>query len=125
MQALQTTPLVGISVERFGDDPFRLRPTIQGLPGTPMEGGTFVLDLKIPLACPINSAICSSSHESLEFWSTSMRTFSGQSNRIFPIYTEHQDRDERRAAMFALTRGIAQSTVVSFNTTSFVISMCS
>jgi ubiquitin-conjugating enzyme E2 D/E len=53
LQALQTTPLEGISVETVGDDLFHLRATIQGPPNTPYDGGSFVLDLKIPLDYPL------------------------------------------------------------------------
>jgi ubiquitin-protein ligase len=55
LAALRSNPLEGISVETVGDDLFHLRAKIAGPPGTPYEGGTFVLDVKIPFDYPLRS----------------------------------------------------------------------
>jgi ubiquitin-conjugating enzyme E2 D/E len=55
LAALRANPLEGISIETLGDDLFHIRATILGPAGTPYEGGTFILDVKVPFDYPLRS----------------------------------------------------------------------
>jgi ubiquitin-protein ligase len=47
-----------ISAEIIADDIFHLRGTIQGPSGSPYEGGTFVVDMRLPYDYPLKPPEC-------------------------------------------------------------------
>jgi ubiquitin-conjugating enzyme E2 D/E len=59
LNRLKSDPKAKITAETIADDIFHLRGTIQGPSGSPYEGGTFLIDIRLPYDYPLKPPECS------------------------------------------------------------------